>query len=174
MPVVPEDKFKETTPTPQPTHKKSAFSNVPNTARDEKQSVPPAPIANNFVLEDSADSQSKQSAQFADFELKEKQVHQKSTFSAAHKDSTSLSGDFEEESKVVDELVPKQHPVNFDAIKEVDESEGFEASKLQEQEIDQNFVNEQVNKIWSKYDVDFSGSLDKIESANFLNEILKA
>ena len=31
-----------------------------------------------------------------------------------------------------------------------------------------------MNKIWDKYDVDYSGVLDKIESANFLNEILTA
>ena len=29
-----------------------------------------------------------------------------------------------------------------------------------------------VNRIWKKYDTDRSGMLDKIETANFLNEIL--
>jgi hypothetical protein len=37
-----------------------------------------------------------------------------------------------------------------------------------------NYIRDQVNKIWDKYDVDYSGVLDKIESANFLNEILTA
>lgn len=41
-------------------------------------------------------------------------------------------------------------------------------------DIDQNYILSQVNKIWDKYDIDYSGVLDKIESANFLNEILRA
>ena len=52
--------------TPQPKHKKSSFSthvDPPNTERAEKISVPQAPVANNFVLEEaSGDSQSKTSA----------------------------------------------------------------------------------------------------------------
>ena len=36
------------------------------------------------------------------------------------------------------------------------------------------YIMDQVNKIWDKYDSDRSGVLDKIESANFLNEILTA
>jgi hypothetical protein len=35
-----------------------------------------------------------------------------------------------------------------------------------------DLIESLVNKIWNKYDADKSGSLDKIETANFLNEIL--
>jgi hypothetical protein len=34
------------------------------------------------------------------------------------------------------------------------------------------YIRELVDKIWEKYDSDDSGALDKIETANFLNEIL--
>ena len=81
-----------------------------------------------------------------------------------------------------------------EAIKEVDESENQtidqiasprrlstpkvpqEASRSKEDiELEQkNYIRDQVNKIWDKYDLDQSGVLDKIESANFLNEILIA
>lgn len=168
--------------TPQPKHKKSSFSthaDPPNTERAEKISVPQAPVANNFVLEEaSGDSQSKTSAQFPDFELKEKQVNQKSAFSGAH--ITSMSdGEGEEETKVINltEEPEKQQPVIYDSIKEVDESETQDAvvnKVTQDSEIDQSYILAQVNKIWDKYDVDYSGVLDKIESANFLNEILRA
>lgn len=40
--------------------------------------------------------------------------------------------------------------------------------------VEKDFIKDQVNEIWSKYDVDDSGVLDKIETANFLNEILTA
>lgn len=39
---------------------------------------------------------------------------------------------------------------------------------------DKDYIKEQVNAIWSKYDIDNSNVLDKIETANFLNEILTA
>jgi len=35
-----------------------------------------------------------------------------------------------------------------------------------------DFIAQMVEQIWDKYDVDRSGALDKIETANFLNEIL--
>ena len=33
-------------------------------------------------------------------------------------------------------------------------------------------IRSEVERIWNKYDVERTGSLDKIETANFLNEIL--
>ena len=88
-------------------------------------------------------------------------------------------GEGEEETKVIDltEEPEKQQPVVYDSIKEVDESETQDAvvnKAPQDSEIDQSYILGQVNRIWDKYDVDFSGVLDKIESANFLNEILRA
>lgn len=35
---------------------------------------------------------------------------------------------------------------------------------------EQDNIRDQVNKIWIKYDINRSGSLDKIESANFLRD----
>jgi len=92
--------------TPQAKHKKSSFSKDEgaNTAREEKKPVPPAPIANNFVLEEGSatDSQSKVSANFPDFELKEKEkvMNQKSTFSAAPASHGSVEVEAEAEPQV--------------------------------------------------------------------------
>ena len=88
----------------------------------------------------------------------------------------------------------KSHQFNVEeSIKEVDESENLEDQSksiiAQEQSaliVDEkkklgtteqekkNYIHGLVNKIWSKYDIDNSGVLDKIEAANFLNEILMA
>jgi hypothetical protein len=38
----------------------------------------------------------------------------------------------------------------------------------------QEFIRDLVEKLWDNYDTDGSGVLDKIETANFLNEILSA
>ena len=66
-----------------------------------------------------------------------------------------------------------------ESIKEVDESENLDhtSSKLspvnhREAEGQQKFIRDMVKRIWYKYDTDRSGMLDKIETANFLNEIL--
>lgn len=38
----------------------------------------------------------------------------------------------------------------------------------------QEFIRDLIEKLWDNYDTDGSGVLDKIETANFLNEILQA
>ena len=35
---------------------------------------------------------------------------------------------------------------------------------------EQDFIREQVHKIWVKYDINRSGALDKVETANFLKD----
>ena len=35
---------------------------------------------------------------------------------------------------------------------------------------EQDFIRDQVNKIWVKHDVNRSGALDKVETANFLRD----
>jgi hypothetical protein len=60
-----------------------------------------------------------------------------------------------------------------DSIREVDESHQDGQERISDL-LQYDYVNSQIKRIWSNYDLDGSGTLDKIEACTFLNELLKS